>query len=321
MIRCRAMPVFVFMVFIILISVSSAQEGSWVGRTERSDHFLLFYRTENAQVARNLLLVAEREYERVTDLIGYRPRERIDLYLARDRWDFQQLTSGAMPEWGIGAAIPTQSRIVLIASSGDRHNQSLRQILSHELSHVVLGRALGTSRPPRWLDEGLAMYISHEWKLGQSILVARALLFHSLIPLDEISWVNTFGQPRANLAYAESFLAVAFIVERFGEDALRELVGELARSGDIDLAMGIGLGMTYGEFLRQWRTEVVRRFNWISIVSDPIVLWGLMLGLFVVVFVLKRRRARRTMRQWELTEAGLEEESHSEDASGRWFAP
>ncbi len=318
MTRCRAVLVFL----LILSSAGSrAEDRSWTGLVESSDHFIFFFRPENVRVAGNLLAVAEREYERVTDMVGHRPRERVHLYLAGDRHEFEQLTSGAIPEWGIGAAVPARNRIVLIASGGDRGQQSLRQILAHELSHIVLGQALGTVPAPRWLDEGLAMYISHEWEMGQSVLVARALLFHSLIPLDEISRVNTFGRPRANLAYAESFLAVAFIVERFGEDALRELVGELADSGDIDLAMGISLGMTYREFLHQWHREVVRRFNWISIISDPIVLWSFMLSLFVVVFLLKRHRSRRTLRQWELIEQDRDEGSHPEDASGRWTDP
>lgn len=316
--RCWAVLIFLL---ILLSAGSRAEDRSWTGLAESSDHFILFFRSENARAAGNLLTVVEREYERVTDMIGYRPREKIHLYLAGDRVEFERLTSGAIPEWGIGAAVPARNRIVLIASGGDGNRQNLRQILAHELSHIVLGRALGTARAPRWLDEGLAMYISHEWKMGQSVLVARALLFHSLIPLDEISRVNTFGQPRANLAYAESFLAVAFIVERFGEDALQRLVGELASSGDMDLAMGISLGVTYREFLQQWHNEVVRRFNWMSIISDPIVLWSFMLSLLVVVFFLKRHRARRTLKQWELVEHGLDEEPFPQDAPGRWTGP
>jgi hypothetical protein len=303
---------------VVAAAVSWSQEGDWTGRSEASEHFILYYRPENEQATVNLLPAAEREYGRITDLIGQRPDETIRLYLAVDRQEFRRLTGGAVPEWGIGVAIPARNRIVLIAAGADRRNQSLRQILAHELSHVVLHNALGEMRPPRWLDEGLAMYISHEWKLGRSILVARALLFGSLIPLDEIERVNTFTHPQAGLAYTESFLAVAFIVDRFGEDALQEMIGELARSGDLDLAMGISLGMTYREFIRQWNDEVIRRYNWFSIVSDPFVLWGFMLALFVIVFLLKRRNTRRMMRQWELQEETQEEGWSAEEMPERW---
>ena len=310
----------ILLVILLLLPVtaSRAEERSWTGLTERSEHFILYYRPENERATTNLLAAAEREYNRITDLIGVRPDETIHLYLARDRQDFQQLTAGAVPEWGIGVAIPARNRIVLITAGADRNNRSLRQVLAHELSHIILHRALEQRPPPRWLDEGLAMYISHEWEFGRSVVVARALLFGSLISLDEISRVNTFTHPQADLAYTESFLAVAFIVDRFGESALQEMIGELARSGDLDLAMGISLGMTYREFLRQWNEEVVRRFNWISIISDPFILWGFMLALFVIVFILKRRRIRQTLRQWE----ALEEDFHGGhtpgDVSRRW---
>ena len=303
---------------LLTAAVSWSEEHTWTGLAERSEHFILYYRPENEQARTNLLAAAERDYDRITDLIGFRTDETIHLYLARDRREFQQLTSGAVPEWGIGVAVPDRNRIVLIAAGADRNNQSLRQILTHELSHIVLHRALKGMRPPRWLDEGLAMYLSHEWKLGRSVLVARALLFGSLIPLEEIDRVNTFAHPQADLAYTESFLAVSFIVQRFGEDAVQELIGELARSGDLDLAMGISLGMTYREFLRQWNNEIVRRFNWVSIISDPLVLWGFMLALFITVFLLKWRHSRRTMRRWEMEEEGFGDERPEEDLAGRW---
>ena len=76
--------------------------------------------------------------------------------------------------------------------------------------------------------------------------------------------------------------------------------------------------MTYGEFLRQWNDEVVRRFNWVSIISDPIVLWGFMLTLFVIVFILKRRHTRRMLKRWELQEEGFIEDWSGEDISERW---
>jgi hypothetical protein len=292
--------------------------SAWEGQTERTEHFQFFFRPQDRSSAKSLLAVAEREYERVGDIIGHHPRGRIDVYLAGDAGEFRLLTGGQIPEWGIGAAVPRQRRIVLISPRHAKGDASPRQVLAHELSHVILGQALGQVRAPRWLDEGLAMYISHEWKLGRSVVVARALLFDSLIPLQDIAAVNTYGQARASLAYAESFLAVAFIVDRFGDSALRELVRELARSGDIDLAMGISLGVTYREFQLIWRDYVTRRFNWAAVVSNPLVLWTLMLALFLLAYFLKRRHTRRTMERWRLNEEGVDPSPLPDPFSHRW---
>jgi hypothetical protein len=294
---------------------------AWDGLSESSEHFVLFYHPEDAKVALNLLAAAEREYHRVTGTIGFRPSSDIQIYLARDPREFRLLTLGDIPEWGIGAALPLRGRIVLISARHSQGRYDLYQVLVHELSHVVLGLALGDARAPRWLNEGLAMFISHEWKMGQSILVARALLFDSLIPLDEIEDLNFFSKGKAQLAYAESFLTVAFIADRYGEAGLHLLVEELARHGDLDLAMRASLGLSQREFQMIWRDYVTTRFNWASTLSHPLVLWSLMLTLFVVAFFLKRRHTRKIMERWKVEEAGLGELSSLEERDRRWSAP
>jgi len=114
---------------------------------------------------------------------------------------------------------------------------------------------------------------------------------------------------------------VAFIVDRYGEASLHLLVRELARQGDLDLAMRASLGMTQREFLLAWRDYVMGRFNWASILSHPFVLWMFILFLFVVGFVLKRRHTRKVMERWKLEEAGLGELSSSPGPDDRWFGP
>jgi hypothetical protein len=210
---------------------------------------------------------------------------------------------------------------VLISPRRSSSGADIRQVLVHELSHVVLGQALGEVRAPRWLDEGLAQYISREWKLGQSILVARALLFERLIPLEDIEALNSFSKSEAQLAYAESFLAVAFIRDRFGESSLHQLIRDLAEYDDFGLAVQTSLSMTLSDFYRTWRDYVVSRFNWASILSQPFVLWILMFSLFLLAFLLKRRRSRKIMERWRLEEAGVEGYEDPGEPLERWSEP
>ncbi len=294
---------------------------AWEGSTEKSEHFAIFYQRQDLQTVLNLLPIAEKEYHRVTGVIGHQPEIPLHVYVARDASEFHFLTQGRIPEWGIGAAMPQEGRIVLISPRQSPDGADIHQVLAHELSHVILGQALGESRAPRWLDEGLAQFVSHEWKLGQSVLVARALLFDSVIPLEEIETLNSFQRSKAQLAYAESFLAVAFIRDRFGESGLHELVRNLARYDDLDLAMQTSLRMTLSEFYLSWRDYVISRFDWASILSHPFVLWMLMFSLFVLVFILKRRRSRKIMERWRLEEAGLGEHHSLGDSGDRWSQP
>jgi len=316
----RRAAVIISMLFFVTLTMAF-RAPAWDGLSESSENFVLFYHREDAKIALNLLAAAEREYHRVTSTIGFRPASDIQIYLASDPREFRLLTLGEIPEWGIGAALPLRGRIVLISPRHSQGRYDLYQVLVHELSHVVLGLALGDARAPRWLDEGLAMFISHEWKMGQSILVARALLFDSLIPLDEIETLNSFSKGKAQLAYAESFLAVAFIADRYGEVGLHLLVEELARNGDLDLAMRASLGLSQREFHMIWRDYVTARFNWASTLSHPLVLWLLMLFLFIAAFFIKRKHTRKIMGRWKMEEASLGELSGLEERDRRWSAP
>jgi len=169
----RAAAIILALVFLSLAMPFRAQ--TWEELTETSEHFTIFYHRDDAPTALGLLASAEREYHRVTQIIGYQPTTAVQIYLASDPKEFRLLTLGRIPEWGMGAAVPHRGRIVLISPRHFPGRSDLRQVLVHELSHVVLGQALGDAWAPRWLDEGLAMFISHEWKFGQSVLVARAL--------------------------------------------------------------------------------------------------------------------------------------------------
>ncbi|MFC1682921.1 peptidase MA family metallohydrolase [Candidatus Zixiibacteriota bacterium] len=308
-------------IFILsFLILAAAPVPAWDGLTTSSEHFTIFYHRENAPAAQDLLTTGEREFSRVTGIIGHRPAGVIEIYLAQDPEEFRLLTLGRIPEWGIGAAVPGRRRIVLISPGSSPREADTHKVLVHELSHVVLGQALGDARVPRWLEEGLAMYISHEWRLGQSVLVARALLFDSLIPLERISTVNSFSRARANLAYTESYLAIAFILDRYGETRLHQLVHDLARHGDIDLAMQTSLGLTYREFLMAWNDYVTRRYHWASVLSNPVILWLLILSLFLLAFALKRRHSRRVLRRWKMDEEVWSEPSESEGTEERWLA-
>ena len=289
--------------------------------TETSEHFTIFYHREDARIALDLLAIADREHRRVSGIIGYQLTRTIRIYLAEDAEEFRILTQGRLPEWGIGAALPRRAKIVLISPRNSPGRSDIHQVFAHELCHVILGQALGEATAPRWLDEGLAMFVSHEWKLGRSILVTRALLFGSLIPLDEIVRLNSFGRSKANLAYAESFLAVAFIVDNYGEASLHMLIRQLAGLGDIDLAMRASLGITYREFQLVWRGYVTRRFNWASTLSNPLVLWLFIFSLFVLAFILQRRHTGKIMKRWELAEDGLEEPYEPPESEERWSGP
>ncbi len=159
-----------------------------------------------------------------------------------------------------GLAEPSRARITLFAPALAPRPDRLRSVLVHEMCHLLL--ASRTSRaelaPPRWLDEGLAMWISGTWDLGldwradDSSLLADAAAAGSLLPLEELE--SSFPQgPFFHVAYAESHSFVAWLVDRGGDESLRRLLRRLASDVDLGPAFESTYAVPLEEAEREWR--------------------------------------------------------------------
>ena len=111
---------------------------------------------------------------RLSKTLGYTLDTTVSLYLATTEAEFQRDTGVIPPDWGAGMAFLEQSRIVIKSPKYMPVNKSFRELIGHELAHIMLYRAAGKRWLPRWLQEGFAMYSSGEWHIGQDVLVARA---------------------------------------------------------------------------------------------------------------------------------------------------
>jgi hypothetical protein len=168
-------------------------------------------------------------------------------------------------------------------------------IVTHEVTHVVLHCALRGHAIPLWLNEGFAMYQSREWKIGNSAVVGWAAVTDRLYALDELESAFPWSDEEARLAYAESFLAIAYIVQRFGKEALIDLIHDLGAGTDMDSAMRRRFGVGYQRFKSDWMTYTKQRFSFLAFLLSPATLWSVVIVLLVVVYVRKRRDRYRVM--------------------------
>lgn len=149
------------------------------------------------------------------------------------------------------------------------------------------------------------MYQSQEWVIGQDIVVARAVLTSSTLPLSAIEGVNAFRESKAELAYTESFLAVSYLHREYGEGTIKELVTNLAHGSSIDIAFLRTIGSNYLSFQLDFAKYIKNQYNWISFLGDTFFLWLGLAFLIVFLYFLKRRYTKRTLKEWELEEQGI----------------
>ncbi len=263
-------------------------------------------RAHDQNVASEVKEILEASYRRISEFLEDSLVEPVRIYVADTEMEFSSMVGKNFPDWGVGCAIPRRNLIVLKSPIRFNYHRPFSQVITHELAHIFLGRISRGGRVPRWLDEGFAMYQSQEWRIGQDVAVARAVLTGSIVPLSQIESVNAFKESKAQLAYTESFLAVSYLYSQYGEGAVKEIVTHLADGSSLDLAFMRTIGSNYLSFQLEFQKYVQGKYNWASLLGDTFLIWIGLAFLIVLLYFLKRRRSRTKLEEWELEELEID---------------
>jgi hypothetical protein len=201
-----------------------------------------------------------------------------------------------LPEWGGGGAVGKNLVIVPVDADPFLH-QSFLQVTAHELTHIVLARAAGDVALPRWFHEGLAMTLSGEIGFDEQVVLSRALLTGSLMPLASIDSVNDFPHYRAMLAYCESHQAAALLISRYGLEIIPQIIAAARSRGDFWSGMDSVLATTPVEFESAVRQTIRNRYQFIGFIADTYMAWIGAAFLFLAGYMATRMRNRRRLRE------------------------
>lgn len=227
----------------------------------------------------------------------------VEVYLAPTPAAFDSLTGGAAPDWGAGVAAPESGIIVLPAYFSRRADESqLGEILRHELAHIGLHRYLAPARVPRWFDEGYATWAAGglDWQSAWLIRIAFAL--HRAPPLDSLELEFPAGETDARVAYLLSATAVQALAQRAGDVGLTRLLARWRKTGSFEIALRRTFGVTSGQFEREWRESVKRRYGWLVVLGDTAVFWLLVAPGLVALWLIRRRRDRARLERLRASE-------------------
>lgn len=112
-------------------------------------------------------------------------------------------------------------------------------VLWHEFCHVVTLTDT-RNRMPRWLSEGISVYEERQenplWGEKMNLAYRETILKGDLTPLSKLSGAFLV-QNNLLFAYYESSLVVEFIVDQFGLDALKKILGDLRNGEEINKAI------------------------------------------------------------------------------------
>jgi hypothetical protein len=187
----------------------------------------LHWYTGDEAFARRALRVGTRAIEQAAGLLGVSDVRPMDFFV----YDSSEALYGALGpgtrENVGGQANPAIRTMVGVIRPEEVDSDWVDVLVTHELTHMVFSDATDNPyrQPPRWLNEGLAVYLAEGYGVGDRAQVADAAGRGDLTPLSAIAGLFPTSYDAFSLAYAQSVSAVDFFIDRYGQDALVRLIG------------------------------------------------------------------------------------------------
>jgi len=277
-----------------------------------TEHVTVHVPEGSAGAGRAIAADADRVMAELLTLTGLEtPEDHVDAYLAETRKSFAAIQPGDPPTWAAGTAYPDRGLIfVLLRTRGEK---TPRHVFAHELAHVVLHWTFGETEPPRWLDEGLAQVAAGEFSLQTHTILTRAAVGGGLIPLSRLTRSFPSDPVSARVAYAESRDFVLYIRHRFGDQAVADIIREIAAGRDVDAALLTATGVPMEELEAAWAGRLSRRYGWLPVLGGSGSAWSVAAVLVVIGWARKRRIKKR-----KLAQMGEEERERDERRQSQW---
>ena len=164
-------------------------------------------------------------------------------------------------EW-TGAVTYAQYGTIAIGISQSNLNWGERAI-AHELSHMVIHQVTGNpyNELPRWLDEGLAVYNEGLLDVSFGTALQKAVNSDSLISARSLNSPFSAESDLAALSYAESFSLVDYLISKYGQDKMLELLTTFSRGSTYDNALLAVYGFNVDDLNDLWQSYVKDLFQ------------------------------------------------------------
>lgn len=208
--------------------------------------------------ARRALAIGEKAIRDTSALLGVAERDPVDFFIYGDDASFRAALGPGTRE-NVGGQAHADIRTLFALITPDAINDAwVGVVIPHELVHLVFDTAVRNPYrfPPRWLNEGLAVYLSEGNTSSDQGRVANAVRSKDLIPLDALGGQFPTDVDKTYLAYAESVSAIDYLVRTDGSSTLYRLVLGYKDGLTDDEAFARALGTDLAGFESGWLNEL-----------------------------------------------------------------
>ena len=220
-----------------------------VGGLERlsSEHFVVsFDGRADVPAARSTLDVMEAAYRQVGALFQQFPDGPIPLVL----YPNNSFADQGHASWSAGV----YDGKIRLPAEGAGQTLAFRGTLFHEYAHALFHRSTRGAAGPAWLNEGFADVARLRGDPGPTLLCRPST--HSF-PLRTLhAGFGRLDRRNAHYAYLEARHALERLIERHGEEGIRNLLAAMSTEPDFSRAFERAFGQDYDSFARAFDAEV-----------------------------------------------------------------
>ncbi len=194
-------------------------------------NFRIYHYMEDKDLLNRVAVEAEKSYEKLSSLLNVSIEERTPIIFYNKQTDLEQtnLYPGIIAPGSFeGFTEPVGHRVVIY---GNRTSEDLGRLILHELSHsfefaiLYKNRPSGMfdyNRPPLWVLEGFAEFMTGYWDSFNLMTVIDAVLSDRMPVMQEDGDVLGSGSNRT--PYDFGHLMYEFFYEKFGKKGIRDLL-------------------------------------------------------------------------------------------------
>jgi hypothetical protein len=226
-------------------------------KTDAGDLVRVHWYDGSAAFGARSLRIAEEAIEETSELLGVTESEPVDFYIYADQDAFLDAIGPQFTESVGGLANASIRTLFAHIPPGQIDAAWIGIVIPHELAHLVFNTASENPYhfPPKWLNEGLADYVSQGYDRSYRDRIAAEAKAGTIIPLDGLTGSFPTGDG-FYLGYAESVSAVDYLVRTYGTDALVGLIRSYAEGRTDDEAFSAALGIDMTAFGDAWLEEI-----------------------------------------------------------------
>ena len=156
----------------------------------------------------------------------------------------------------IAFAVPKDNLIVIDYGRLNQGYQRRKNLLKHELVHLLLHAHISGKRLPKWFEEGVAQWasdgIADLLEEPRSAVLTEAIFTGKLLPFAAL--MNHFPDDNRALilAYAQSRSMVYFLVDTYGADNILKILDLLKNGSGFDESIHRVFSVSFPELEQQW---------------------------------------------------------------------